>query len=123
MAASTVPFRNVAKRPKSGPNGVFPQSPGHIGLGSYKKFGRACMISCMHAYRLNHTGKSSLREVYHDHENHEYDHENDLETFRVVKVHKIHHPRHIATSCQTFKTTFRVKMGAGGCLFLKNHVI
>ena len=81
------------------------------------------MHDFMHAYMLNQAGKSSLREVYHDHENHEYDHENYLETFRVVKVHKIHHPRHIATSCQTFKTTFRVKMGAGGCLFFKNHVI
>jgi hypothetical protein len=31
----------------------------------------------MHAYRLNQTGKSSLSKVYHDHENHDYDHEND----------------------------------------------
>jgi hypothetical protein len=64
----------------------------------------------MPAFRLNQTGKLSVTEVYHDHENHEYDHENDLETFHVVKVHKIHHPRHIATSSPTFKTTFRVKM-------------
>jgi hypothetical protein len=26
----------------------------------------------MHAFRLNQTGKLSVREVYHDHENHDY---------------------------------------------------
>jgi hypothetical protein len=71
----------------------------------------------MHAFRLNQTGKSSFREVYHDHENHDYDHENDSPAFHDVMVHSIHHPRHIATSFQTFKPTFRVKIGTA---FLKS---
>ena len=71
------------------------------------------MISCIHACVLNQTGKSSLMEVYHDNENHDYEHENDWKTFHALKVHYIHHPRRIATSFQTFKPTFKVKISAG----------
>ena len=56
------------------------------------------MISCIHAYRLNQTGKSSVREVYHDNENHDYDHETDLKTFHTVRVHSRDHHRHITTA-------------------------
>ncbi len=77
-----------------------------------QKNGRACMISCIHACVLNQTGKSSLMEVYRDNENHDYDHENDSQSFHAVKVHYIHHPRRIATIFQTSNPTFRVKMGA-----------
>ena len=79
--------------------------------GILQKIGRACMISCMHANRLNQTGKSSLMEVYHDNENHDNEHENDWKTFHALKVHYIHHPRHIATNFLTSKPTFRVEIG------------
>ena len=51
-------------------------------------------------------------EVYHDNENHDNEHQNDWKTFHGLKVHYIHHPRDIATNFQTFKPSFRVKMGA-----------
>ena len=70
------------------------------------------MISCIYACVLNQTDNSSLMEVYHDNENHDYEHENDWKTLHAVKVHNIHHTIHIATSWQTFKPTFRVNMGA-----------
>ena len=57
-------------------------------------------------------------EVYHDHENHDYDHENDWKTFHTANVHSIHHPSYIATSFQTFKPTFKVKISAGFLKFL-----
>jgi len=56
------------------------------------------MISCIHAYRLNQTGKSSFREVYHDNENHDYDHETDLKTFHTVRVHSRDNHKHITTA-------------------------
>jgi hypothetical protein len=39
-------------------------------------------------------GKLSFREAYHDHENHDYDHETDLKTFHTVRVHSRDHHRH-----------------------------
>jgi hypothetical protein len=46
----------------------------------------------MHAFWLNQRGKLSFREVYHDHENHDYDHETDLKTFHTVRIHsRVHH--------------------------------
>jgi hypothetical protein len=77
------------------------------------------MISCMPAFRLNQTGKLSFREVYHNHENHDYDHENGLQTFRTVNVHSMHHPRHIPTSFQTLKPTLKSQHRSG---ILKTHV-
>jgi hypothetical protein len=37
----------------------------------------ACNILCMDAFRLNQTGKLSVREIYHDHGLDDYDHEHD----------------------------------------------
>ncbi len=51
-------------------------------------------------------------EVYHDNENHDYEHENDWKTCHAVKVHYINNPRCIATNFQTSKPTFRDKIGA-----------
>ena len=56
------------------------------------------MISCMHAFRLNQRGKLSFREAYHDHENHDYDHETDLKTFHTVRVHSRDHHRHFTAA-------------------------
>jgi hypothetical protein len=112
LAAIMGLFCSVAKQAQNGSTEVFPYSPRHIGLGSCKKFGRTCMISCMNAYRLNQTGKSSFREVYHDHEKHDYDHENGSQAFHTTRVHVIHHPRHSTTSFQTINPTFNVNMGA-----------
>ena len=91
-------FCTVAKQPQNGSNGVFSYSPGHIGLGSCKKMGRACMISCMHAFWLNQRGKLSFREAYHDHENHDYNHETDSKTFHIVRVHSRDHHRHVTAA-------------------------
>jgi hypothetical protein len=63
LAAIMGSFCTVAKQPQYGSNGVFSFSPEHIGLGSCKKMGQACMISCMHAFWLNQRGKLSFREA------------------------------------------------------------
>jgi hypothetical protein len=66
------PFWDVAKQLKSGSNGVNPYSPRHIGLGSYKTFGRACIILSMNASRIHQTGKLPFSEVVDD-KDHEHD--------------------------------------------------
>jgi hypothetical protein len=54
----------------------------------------------------------SFRKVYDDHENHDYDHENDSQTFHTARINFIHHPKHIATS-------YALKLwGNSGCGFL-----
>ena len=52
----------------------------------------------MHAFWLNQRGKLSFREAYHDHENHDYDHETDLKTFHTVRVHSRDHHRHFTAA-------------------------
>jgi hypothetical protein len=86
-------------------------------LGSCIEIGRVCMISCMHAFRLNWTGKLSVWEVYHNHEYHDYDQENYLQTLHTAMVHSIHHPRLIATSFQTVKPTFHIAFFNLGAIF------
>ena len=80
LAASTVPFWNVAKQPKNGSNGGISVVTWTHRTGILQKNWPG-MHDFMHAciyYRLNQRGKSSYREVYHDHENHDYDYEHSL---------------------------------------------
>ena len=72
--------------------------------GILQKIVRACIISCMHAYRLNQTGKSSFRDSYHDNENHDYDHDTDLKTSHTVRVPSRGYHRHITTAKNGQKT-------------------
>ena len=63
-----------------------------------QKNSRACIISFKHAFWLNQRGKLSFREAYHDHENHDYNHETDSKTFHIVRVHSRDHHRHVTAA-------------------------